>query len=136
MLQPLHGLVIQVYVRGPERRSALHFISRSTAYGKAVVLRCDFNRSVLQPSNWMVRCPVAVKQLVCSASESPAEQLVPKANSENRNPPLGKGPNGLQGVLDRLRVARSIGKEESVRILLEQGLGPSLRGEGRDPAAT
>src|SRR5687767_3442552 len=96
MFQPFHRLVVQVHMGYPERRRTFHLVPRPASNRKTVILCGDFHRTVLHSAYRVIGRPVPVQELVGLRAEGPTEQLVAQTNSENRDTPLSKGPNGLQ----------------------------------------
>src|SRR6266705_3174813 len=128
MPHAFHGVVIEVEMRYHERRGA------GDAAGVArdcetVVLRRDKYLSCLKIAYGMVAAPVTVWQLGRPAAEGEAEQLVAETNPENRQRAVAQLANGLDGVADGGRVARSVREKHPIRLELANA---RRRGPRRD----
>ena len=68
--------------------------------------------------------PVSVFQLICSGTRSPRKQLVAHADSENRLVSLHCLAETIYGHLAELRIAGTVGNEESVIVEAEEIIVP------------
>src|SRR3989449_3967467 len=79
----------------------------------------------------MIRAVMAKLQLKSLSSQSQSANLMPKANSENRDV-ADHFANVLYSIPHGLRIARPVRQEDSIRLHLENVFGGSLRGDHID----
>jgi hypothetical protein len=91
-----------------------------------VILSGDFDLLVEQVLNGMIGSMMPKFQFEGFAAKSKAAELMAEANTEDRNA-AEELLNILDGVADRLRVAGTIRKKNSVRLKVENVLGRRLR---------
>ena len=91
------------------------FVERINVDAESVVLRCDLHLSGAEVLNRVIASSVTKRHLERFRSSRQREDLVPKADAENRH-----FTNELfdidSGVFDRLRIARAIGEHYAVGI--------------------
>src|SRR5687767_13345377 len=91
VFQAFHGLVVQVHMGHPQRSCPIDFVAGTPPNRKAVVLRRDLDRTVLQPPDRVIPRPMPIQELVGAPPEGPTQQLMAEADAEYRDLPLGKG---------------------------------------------
>ena len=72
--------------------------------------------SAAQIAHRMIAAAVAIRQLGRRAAEGEADELVPQADAERRQPAAGELAHGVERVVDRGGIARAVRKEEPVRV--------------------
>src|SRR6185437_5301321 len=114
----LYDPVVQVHVRDVRGGHG------AVGDREVVVLAGDLDLARGQPPYRMVAAVVAEGQFVGLAAHSAGEKLVTQADAEHRH--LAEQP--AQVHIDRLRVARAVGKENAVRVPCQHSSGA---GRGR-----
>src|SRR6476469_3217777 len=104
MHEPLHRSVVQVHVRHPEGRRAGYSLL-IPHHGKPVILGRDQHPIGVDLADGVISPPVSVRHLHGSCAEREAEELMPEANSQNRDLLLRQGANDPRRVVDGGRVS-------------------------------
>jgi hypothetical protein len=88
-----------------------------------MILRRDKHASSFDFLDRVISPPVAISHLRRRASKSEPQKLVSEADPKSRNPCRRKRPNGFLRVPNGCRIARPVGKEDSVGLERERCFG-------------
>ena len=92
----------------------LRFLQRIRVDSKIVIVRRDLDFRGLKLFDRMIASMMAVFQLVGPAAQGQSNELVPKADAENRDP-AQQPAYIVAGVRARFRVARAVRKKYAIR---------------------
>src|ERR1700751_61438 len=110
MPQSFQRVVVQIDV------SQVYFtlLQRIRIDSEVMVVRGDLNLPAVGLLHGMVAAMMSELQLVASAAQGEADQLMTETNAKDRFFP-GQLPDGFVCIVQWLRVARTIGQEDAVR---------------------
>src|SRR5690606_25981295 len=134
MLEALDCLIIEVQMGRAKVRSAGDPVLAAKDR-ESMVLRRDLDRSIVEATDGVVAPPMPVEELVRGRAESPTDELMSQADTEDRLVSLRESPDRLENVTDGLRIPRAVGNEKSVERLLEDRLRRRRGGQDGDLAA-
>ena len=111
----LDGAIVQVQMGDLERLGTRDRPGVSN-HREAMILRGDQDLAGAQITHRVIAPPVAVRELRGRAAEGEADELMTQTDSEGGQAPAREISDGFDRVRYRGGIARSVRKEESVRV--------------------
>src|SRR5512140_3817477 len=114
MHEPLHGSVVQVHMRHPQRRGARDSLV-VPHHSESVILGRDEHPIGIELAYRVISTAVAVRHLRCAGAKSEPKQLVPEAYPQNGHLFVRQSPDDPWRVLHGGGISGPVGQKHSVR---------------------